>query len=128
MAFKIYGMWLPGWKVLSMEFEIIKVHNFKKSQTKGTYLMVEMSDIKNKKWYRTYLVPSYRNYNRWKRVAKIGNIVRIKNLEMKRDNIISADSIPELANGKLAGAGQKLTLQELSRLGVFGVFIFIIWL
>lgn len=101
-------------------FEIIEVHPYKKSQTEGNYLMVEMRNIETKKWCRTYLCPSYRNFYRWRRIAKIGNIIRIKNLKMKTDDIINADCWVELAGGHLVGSGQKFTLQELSKMGVFG--------
>lgn len=103
-----------------MILEIIKLNSLKNSRNGGSYMMVEMKDPETKKWYRTYLCPGFRNYTRWRRVARAGNYIRINNLIMKSDNTIDADSYPEFANGQLVGSGSKYTLEELSKLKVFG--------
>ena len=101
-----------------MTGEIIKILFFKKSRNEGEiYKRIEFK-LENGKWAKTDLVLGFRNYWRWKRVAKLGNIVR--NLKMKDEMTIDADSYPQLAGGRLVGSGQKLTLKELSSMGVFG--------
>lgn len=103
-----------------MILEIIKINPLKNSRNGGSYLMIEMKDPETKKWYRTYACPGFRNYRRWRRVARVGNYIRIKNLLLKSDDIIDADSYPEIVDGQLAGSGSKYTMEELSKLGVFG--------
>jgi len=101
-----------------MTGEIIKILPFKKSRNEDVcYLRVEFK-LENGKWAKTDLVPSFRNYWRWKRVARLGNIVR--NLRMKDEMTVDADSYPQLGVGRLVGSGQKFTLEELNKMGVFG--------
>jgi len=98
--------------------EIIKILPMKESRNEGeAYLRVEFK-LEDGKWAKTDLVLSFRNYWRWKRVARVGNILR--NLKMKDEITVDADSYPQLAGGKLVGSGQKYTLAELSKMGVFG--------
>ena len=100
-----------------MILEIVKVRPYKKSQTEGTYMMIEMKDVKTNEWYRTYICPMYRNFKRWRKIARIGNEIFFHYLKMKTKDIIDADSYPILIRGRKV---HKLTLQELGRLGVFG--------
>ena len=100
-----------------MTGEIIKILPYKKSKNGGTYLRVEFK-MEDGGWAKTDLVPGFRNYWRWKRVMRVGNVLR--NLKMRDAITIDADSWPEFAGGKLVGSGQKFTLRELSKMGVFG--------
>lgn len=100
-----------------MEAEITKILPFTKSRNSGTYMRIEFK-LEGGSWAKTDIVIGFRNYRRWKRVARVGNIV--KGLKIKDLITIDADSPVQIVNGKLVGAGQKYTMQELSRLGVFG--------
>ena len=75
-----------------MELEIIKLLPPKESQKEGVYSTVQMLDRDTGKFYQTYLVKGYRNYQRWESVAKVGNVLRFYNPKMKGDNLIDADS------------------------------------
>ena len=98
--------------------EIIKILPFKKSRNEDeTYLRVEFK-MEDGKWAKTDLVPSFRNYWRWKRVLRVGNVVR--NLKMRDKITVDADSFPQLVVGSLVGSGSKFTLEELNKMGVFG--------
>jgi len=97
--------------------EIIKVLKTKKSSNPNDcYIRVEFKMEKTGSFAKTDLVPTYRNFARWHRIIKVGNL--IGNLWMKDDKTIDADSRPI----KMSRAEQtkELTVEELSRLGVFG--------
>jgi hypothetical protein len=47
------------------------------------------------KWAKTDLVEDNRNWNDWKNVLKVGNI--LENLELLDDTTVNADSVPRLA-------------------------------
>ena len=100
-----------------MEGEIIKILPFKRSRNEGTYLRIEFK-LEDGGWAKTDLVLGFRNYCRWRRVARIGNVVR--GLKIKDEMTVDADSFPQLASGRLVGSGQKFTLEELAKMGVFG--------
>ena len=100
-----------------MTGEIIKILPFKKSRNEGSYLRVEFR-LENGQWAKTDLVPGFRNYWKWKRVKRVGNIV--KGLRMKDETTVDADSNPQLIGGTVIGSGQKLTMKELAEQGVFG--------
>ena len=45
-------------------------------------------------WAKTDLVPGVRNFKRWDGLAVKGNV--LKNLQLKTENTVDADSFPEL--------------------------------
>jgi len=45
--------------------------------------------------YRTWLYPAFRNFQQWKPFIKKGVGVLLSNLNVKKGNLIDADSIPE---------------------------------
>ncbi|MEO5635410.1 MAG: hypothetical protein ABIR14_02390, partial [Candidatus Paceibacterota bacterium] len=45
-------------------------------------------------WAKTDLVPTYRNYKRWENLIKPGNV--LKNIFLKTEDTVDADSFPEL--------------------------------
>jgi len=106
-----------------MILEITKLHSYKKSQAEGTYLMIEMQELKTRKWYRTYINPNYHNFKRWRTVAREGNQIALMETIMKTENIISADSRPLLLEGRRVlknNQTKEESLKNLARLGVFG--------
>lgn len=103
-----------------MILEVIKIRPYKKSKTEGVYLMIEMKDIKTGDWYKTYLVPGYRNYNMWRTKARLSNQLHFFNLKMVSENIIDADSVPILLIGRQKYKDNEKELRELFKLGTFG--------
>lgn len=104
--------------------EIIKIDPMKRSRNKNNrYIRVYFRlDKKKKRFAKMDLVPSFRNYRRWKRVLTIGNLIGDL---VSRDKItIDADSRPILIEGLIDGKKihkeKKLSIQELCKLGVFG--------
>ena len=98
--------------------EIIKILPPKKSRDgKNIYYRIEFKEIKKGKWYKTDLVCSFRNFKRWQKYLREGNI--LANLRLKDEETIDADSKPILIKGR-----RKLntgsTIEQLSKLGVFG--------
>lgn len=106
-----------------MKATIEKILPFKKSVNGNSYLRIFML-LEDGRFVKTDICPDYRNYLRWKRIARLGNKIRIENFEFKdNDFTVNADSWPYLIEGKLRGSGEKMKLQELKklfRLGVFG--------
>lgn len=49
-------------------------------------------------WAKTDLVPTFRNYSRWKDFLRVGNV--LANLYLKKDNTIDADSFPRFVGRK----------------------------
>lgn len=108
-----------------MILEITKVRLPKESQTEGVYLMVEMRDTETGKWYKTYINPMYRNFSRWRKIARVGNEIFFRNFKLKTDDIIDADSRPLLFEGrrnikKFQPEQREYSDKELFELGVFG--------
>ena len=69
-------------------------------QMKEKNLKLEVGEPVPKKyfWAKTDLVPGYRNYKRWEELLKVGNV--LKNLQLKTENTVNADSFPELLGNK----------------------------
>lgn len=103
--------------------EITKIHEYKKSQKEGVYMMIEMTDEKTRKWYRTYLVPGYRNCKKWRRIAREGNKIHFRNLIMETEDIINADSDPIFFSGRRTiktAEEETLHIKSLAEEKVFG--------
>lgn len=60
-------------------------------------------------WAKTDLVPGYRNFARWEHLLKPGNVV--KNIFLKTENTVDADSFPELM-GNLEREPEIIPLQK----------------
>lgn len=103
-----------------MILEVIKLIPFKKSRNEGdVYLRIEMINKDTKCFYKTDIVPGFRNYRRWKKVARIGNV--LGNLELKDALTIDADSYPILMNGRrVLKETEEDHLKNLAQSGVFG--------
>jgi len=77
--------------------EIIKIHLPQKSRNGNTYLRVEFK-MEGGGWLKTDLCYDFRNWSRWKKILKIGNL--IGNLILKDATTIDADSRPIKLNRK----------------------------
>ena len=96
--------------------EVIKIIPFKRSRNEGQiYLRVEFREEKTGKYLKTDLVPGFRNYKRWRKVARVGN--HLANLFLKDEGTIDADSRPILLEGRQR---HKESVEDLAKLGVFG--------
>ena len=103
-----------------MTGEIIEIHSIKKSRNEGeNFIRIEFR-LDGGSWAKTDLVPHFRNFRRWAKLLKIGNI--LGNLELKDAMTIDADSFPILIEGEKIEIrkGEKFGLEELNKLGVFG--------
>ena len=74
-----------------MKGKIIKIHPLKSSRTEKSFIRVEFL-LDNGEWAKTDLVPSYRNYARWK--PFMGIDVFVDNLKLRRKGEVDADSYP----------------------------------
>ena len=74
--------------------KIIKIDIIKRSFNEGeAFKRIYFLDEK-KKWFKTDLVPTFRNYHRWQKLLKVGNV--LFNLRLKGEDTIDADSFPIL--------------------------------
>lgn len=96
--------------------EIVKPEPFKQSQNGGSYEMIKMRDIKTGKYYFTYICPGFRNFSRWRKIARIGNTIWFFSLKMKTENMIDADSRPVIYQGKRV-LKEDQSLKELFKTG-----------
>jgi len=111
-----------------MILEISRIIPYKKSQCEGVFLTIQMKETQTGKFFMTYIVPAdkygkpYRNYARWRKIARVGNEIFFRNLQMKTDTIISADSFPLLLTGRRREKTEpvKTDLKSLAKIGVFG--------
>ncbi|MEI7998880.1 MAG: hypothetical protein WCH62_05185 [Candidatus Omnitrophota bacterium] len=76
-----------------MKGQIIKIHPIKRSRNGGQFVRVEFR-LEDRTWAKTDLVISYRNYNRWKYLIKVG--VNLEGLLLKRPGEVNADSFPRV--------------------------------
>jgi len=98
-----------------MKGEIIKIEKEKRSRNGGKYIRVHFK-LENGKWAKMDLVPSFRNFARWKEILVVGNLVG--NLRMKDEITVDADSWPKLLFGKFKRSD--LSIKKLAELKVFG--------
>lgn len=70
--------------------EITKID--KRKSKLGGYFVYVFFKGKDGKSYKTCLYPQYRNFTRWKGL-KTGDV--LKNINIKKDNLIDADSLVE---------------------------------
>lgn len=100
-----------------MTGEIIKIDPLKKGSG-GKYIRVHFKMVDGR-WAKTDLVINFRNFRRWERLLRVGNI--IGNLRMKDEKTVDADSWPLiLLDGKKKKRERKNTIEELAKMGVFG--------
>ena len=104
-----------------MNLEIIRILKPKASLSGGNvYYRVDFKEEKTGKWYKTDLCPNYRNYTRWARLLRVGNV--ICNVRLKDETTIDADSRPILLTGRKRYKTQqhkKMSFNHLNQLGVF---------
>jgi len=79
---------------------ITKIHELKESRNGNWFMRVEFR-LKNGDWAKTDLCPSFRNYERWKYLLKVG--VDLTGLNLKRKGEVNADSYPEVRKPNVAG-------------------------
>jgi hypothetical protein len=83
--------------------QIYKIDQLKQSRNRGevfyrVYFNMKGAMEGHKFWAKTDVVPSFRNYEKWKPLLKVGNI--ITGLNMRRPDEINADSNPKLVGWK----------------------------
>jgi hypothetical protein len=100
--------------------EIIKIEEGKPSEKSGKFIQVNFK-FEDGSFGMTYLVENYRNFKRWKRLLKIGNILANLKTKIEKDGIkiIDADSFPFLFSGEKVKKVE-LSPENLSKMGVFG--------
>lgn len=78
--------------------QIYKIDQLKTSRNKGevfyrVYFTMKGALDGHKFWAKTDIVPSFRNYSRWKGLLKVGNI--LSGLNMRKPDEVNADSNPK---------------------------------
>lgn len=91
--------------------EIQKIDKFKKSRTEAYYVRVHFRTERHK-YAQTDLVSTYRNYDRWRDLLVVGNI--LGGLDMIGSSKIDGDSRPYLI--KPAPAPRAIIRQEQAEL------------
>lgn len=83
-----------------MRGKITKIDTLKSSRNAGQAFLRVYFKVKRGVgdfiWAKTDIVPSFRNYARWKPLLEVGNI--LDGLILKADNTVDADSRPELVS------------------------------
>jgi hypothetical protein len=100
--------------------EIIKILDTKESRNGNTYLRVEFKGVGNGKWYKTDLCSDYRNWHRWEKYLKVGNI--LDNLRLKDSDTIDADSYPFIHNVRVEEKTEEEKVEDLKKLAEQGIF------
>ena len=98
--------------------EISKIEEVKNSRNVGNKFIRVHFKLENGKWAKTDLVPGFRNFRRWKRLLKIGNV--IGNIRLKNKDTVDADSFVFLFIGDKVKDEHKLAEEEMMKMGVFG--------
>jgi hypothetical protein len=100
--------------------EIIKIEEGKPSKKSEKFIQVNFK-FEDKSFGMTFLVENYRNFKRWKRFLKVGNILANLKILKEKDGvkIVDADSFPFLFSGEKVKK-VKLSPENLSKMGVFG--------
>jgi hypothetical protein len=101
----------------NMICEIIKILPPAKSKNGNTYTRVEFKC--DGKFLKTDLCPDYRNFYRWSKVLKKGNLMG--NLIQKDELTINADSRPIMLSGRKTKKFVSLegkTTQDLCKMGI----------
>jgi hypothetical protein len=78
--------------------EITRIDQFKKSRNPNEIFKRVYFKLENGSWAKTDLVIGFRNYRRWEKILKIGNV--LFNLKMKDEHCVDADSYPRLLEGR----------------------------
>ena len=77
-----------------MRGEIVKIDKIQKSRNSGDEFIRVFFKLGGQEWIKMDLVPTFRNFKRWKQLLQIGNF--IDNLKLKDKKTIDADSFPIL--------------------------------
>ena len=77
----------------NMVGQITKIDPVKRSRNGGQFIRIYFR-LSDGQWAKTDLVISYRNYNRWKYLIKVG--VDLEGLILKRPGEVDADSFPRV--------------------------------
>ena len=72
---------------------ITKIDPLKTSRTEKSYIRIYFK-LEDGSFAKTDIVPSYRNYNRWKWAIKKGVGTNLGNLVLRKEGEIDADSYP----------------------------------
>jgi hypothetical protein len=94
--------------------EIIKILDPKQSRNGNTYRRVEFK-MEDGGWAKTDLCYDYRNWDRWRKVLRVGN--KLFNLRMKDSITVDADSLPLLLEGRKVFTGKRYSEEELCKMG-----------
>jgi len=99
--------------------EITKILPIRNSRNYGDLYIRVTFKLEGRGWAKTDLVPGFRNYKRWRKLLKVGNI--LGNLKMKDEKTIDADSQPILITGEKSFLlKMPESLKEQARLGIYG--------
>jgi len=79
-----------------MKATITKIDPLKESKNKNSVFMRVYFELENKEFAYTDLVPTFRNYPRWKPFLKVNTV--LSGIERMADGRVNADSQPVLVS------------------------------
>jgi hypothetical protein len=78
---------------MTITAKITKIDPQKNGSDNATaFIRVYFQGARDKKWFKTDLCPTYRNFRRWESFLVVGNV--LDGLRLKNDSTIDADSFP----------------------------------
>lgn len=75
---------------MTITAKITKIDQQKNGSEGEGFIRVYFQRLPDKKWFKTDLCPTYRNFRRWERFLVVGNV--LDELTLKNDSTIDADS------------------------------------
>lgn len=98
--------------------EVIKILPYQKSVNGNSYMRIFLK-TDDGSFLKTDICPGFRNFKRWRKVARVGN--KLANLKLKDAWTVDADSTPLLLTGRqVLKQTEEDHLKELAQQGVFG--------
>ena len=104
-----------------MRGEITKIDQFHNSVNDGEVFKRIYFELDGNIWAKTDLVIGFRNFKRWDRVARVGNV--LEGLVMKDEATVDADSWPKLVKAKVVVKEALTEMEKMERdakLGIYG--------
>jgi len=104
-----------------MRGEITKIDQFHNSVNDGEVFKRIYFELDGNIWGKTDLVIGFRNYRRWDKVARVGNV--LDGLVMKNADTVDADSWPVLVKAKVVVKEALTEMEKMERdakLGIYG--------
>ena len=103
-----------------MRGEITKIDIFKNSINEGDVFKRIYFELDGNIWGKTDLVIGFRNFKRWDKVARVGNV--LEGLVMKDQATVDADSRPSIVKAKVVEKEALTEMEKLEKMSKEGTF------